>query len=54
MPKQHALDVSECQRLAQQRIVIQIDLSDGQIVGGAPIGVHPPQQFLIDGLGLHR
>ena len=33
------LDVFFLERLAQQRIVEQVDLADGQIVGGAPIGV---------------
>ena len=37
--EQARLDVLLLERLAQQRIVEQIDLADGQIVGGAPVGV---------------
>ncbi len=37
------LDVSERQRLAQQRVVVQVDLSDRQIVGSAPVGIHQAQ-----------
>ena len=39
MPEQARLDVLEGQRLAQQRIVEQIDLADREIIRGAPIGV---------------
>ena len=39
MAKQARLDVLGAQRLAQQRIVHQINLSDGQVVGSAPVGV---------------
>ena len=34
-----------CQRFAQQRIVQQVDLPDGQIVGGSPPGVDQFQLF---------
>ena len=37
--EQPRLDVLLDQRLAQQRIVEEIDLADRQIVGGAPVGV---------------
>ena len=30
---------SSAQRLAQQRIRHQVNLADGQVVGGAPVGV---------------
>ena len=39
MPEKARLDVLLLERLTQQRIVEQIDLADGQIVGGAPVGV---------------
>ena len=39
VPEQPRLDVLDLQRLAQQRIVEQVDLSDRQVVGGAPVGV---------------
>ena len=38
--EQHVLDVRERQRPLQQRIVVEIDLADRQIVGGAPVGIH--------------
>ena len=52
MPQQARLDVFQLERLLQQRIVVQINLADGQIIGGAPIGVHLPEE--IDGQGLVR
>ena len=39
MSQQARLDVFDAQRLGQQRICVKIDLSDGEIVRGAPIGV---------------
>ena len=39
VPEQARLDVLLLERLTQQGIVEQVDLADGQIVGGAPIGV---------------
>ena len=40
MPQQTRLDVFEPERGFEQRIVLQIDLPDRQVVGGAPVGVH--------------
>ena len=37
------LDVLWLQRLAQQRVVEQVDLADGQVVRRAPVGVQQPQ-----------
>src|SRR5262245_38901637 len=34
------LDMLWAQWLAQQRVVLQVDLSDGQVVGSAPVAVH--------------
>src|SRR5579863_2227061 len=48
VPEQHALDVRELQWLAQQRIVVKIDLSDRQVVRGAPIRIHLSQQRGVD------
>ena len=39
MPEQSRLDVLCSQRLSQQRIRQQVDLSDGQVVRGAPVRV---------------
>ncbi len=39
----HALDVGGHQRTLQQRVVAQVHLPDGQVVGGTPIGVDAAQ-----------
>jgi hypothetical protein len=33
------LDVLRPERLGEQRVVHEVDLTDGQIVGGSPVGV---------------
>ena len=45
VPEQHVLHVRERQRPLQQRIVVEIDLADRQVVGGAPVGIHLVEQF---------
>ena len=45
MPDHQGLDVRQLERLLQQRVVVEIDLADRQIVGGPPIGVHLLQQI---------
>ena len=47
--EQARLDVLARERLLQQRIVIQVDLPDRQIVGSAPVGVHLVQQLRAQG-----
>src|SRR5215469_2734276 len=42
MSQQARLGVLEFERLAQQRIVMQIYLADGKIVGGAPVAINLP------------
>ena len=37
------LHVRERQRLAQQRVCVEVDLSDRQVIGGPPVGVHLAQ-----------
>ena len=39
VPEQPWLDMVLCQRLLEQRIVIEIDLADRQVIGGAPVRV---------------
>ena len=39
--EQHAFDVCELQRFAQQRIVTQIELTDRKIIGRPPVAVDP-------------
>ena len=40
MPKQTRINVLTLQRLSQQRVVVQINLTDLKIVDRSPIGVH--------------
>ena len=40
MAEQTGFDVFNFERSFQQRIVLQIDLSDGKVIRRAPIGVH--------------
>ena len=44
MSQQHVLDIREYQRPPQQWVVEEKDLANGQIVRGAPIGVHSLKQ----------
>ena len=41
--EQPRLDVLRLERLAQQRVVEQVDLADRQVVGRAPVGVDPAE-----------
>ena len=45
MPQQSRLDVLQLQRLAQQRIRVEINLSDRKIIGRAPVGIDLAQLF---------
>ena len=45
MPEQTGLDVFEPERGFEQRIVLQIDLPDREVICRAPIGVHFLQQI---------
>ena len=40
MSQQAGFDVLDAQRLAEQGVVVEIDLAHGQVVRGAPVGVH--------------
>lgn len=57
MSQQHALHVRDCERFFQQRVVTEINLADGQVVGRAPVGIYFPSQLDIErrqlGLLLH-
>ncbi len=48
--QQPRLHMFELQRILQQRVVVEVNLADRQIVGGPPIGVHLPQQIAGEGL----
>ncbi len=53
VPEQHVLHIRDRQRPPQQRIVVEKDLPDRQIIGGAPIGVQLVQQFRRERWGFH-
>ena len=44
-PRRRGFDVFELERGFEQRIVLQIDLSDREVICGAPVGVHFFQQI---------
>ena len=44
MAEEARLDVPDGERLAQQGVRFEVDLADGKIVRGAPVGVHAPEQ----------
>jgi hypothetical protein len=43
MTEKSRLDVVDRERLAQKRVAHQVDLSDRQIIGGAPVSIYPSQ-----------
>ena len=47
--EQARLDVLERERLAQQRVVEQVDLADRQVVGRPPVGVQALQLVGVSG-----
>ena len=40
MAEEPRLDVILCEGLLEQRIVVEINLADREVVGGAPVGIH--------------
>src|SRR5579862_8700269 len=53
MAEQHWFHMRESERLFQQRIVIEVELTHRQVVGGSPVGVHPRQEFGRKGVFRH-
>ena len=51
--KQPRFDMLELERRVEQRIVLQVDLSDRKVVGRAPVGVHLAEEIGRQGIG-HR
>jgi hypothetical protein len=45
MPEQTGFDMFEPQRGFEQRIILQIDLPDREVIRRAPIGVHFPEEI---------
>ena len=43
MAEQPWLDVFALERFVQERVVEEVDLTDRQVIGGSPVGVHLPQ-----------
>ncbi len=41
MAEESRLDVLGLQELAQNRILLEINLADGKVVRGAPMGIEP-------------
>ena len=54
MPHDQRLHMGEREGFAQQRIFGEIDLADGEIIGGAPIAVHEiePQRVWVGAMGV--
>ena len=50
--EQARLHVLRLQRLPQQRVVEQVDLGDGEVVGGPPVGVDQAELLLAQGAHL--
>ena len=53
VPHHQGLHVRQLQRLSEQRIVVEVELADGEIVGGPPVGVHFLEQFGGEGVCRH-
>ncbi len=45
--------VRQRQRPSQQRVVVEVDLADRQVVRRPPVGVHPVQQLRVEGARCH-
>ena len=45
VPDHQRLHVRQLQRPFQQRVVVEVELADRQVVGGPPVRIHPAQQL---------
>ena len=45
VPQHQWLHVRQLQRLSKQRVVAEIDLADGQVIGGPPVGIDLAELF---------
>src|SRR5699024_10463993 len=45
VPEQARLDVVRLQRAFEQRVLLQVDLADGEVVGRLPVAMHAPQRL---------
>ncbi len=46
--EQAGLDMFGAQWFSQQRVILEVDLADGQVIGGVPVFVHQIEACLID------
>jgi hypothetical protein len=45
VPKQARLNMLGAQRVAQERVVLQVDLPDREVIARLPVAVHPVEQL---------
>ena len=43
--EEHVLDVLGLEGLAEEGVVVEIDLADGEVIGGSPVGVDFLEEF---------
>ena len=54
VPQQQLFHVLQLQRLPKQRIFAEIDLADGQVIRGPPVGIDLAELFRVEGTRLVR
>ena len=54
VPQQQLFHVRQLQRLPKQGVVAEIDLADGQVIGGPPVGIDLAELFRVEGTLLVR
>ena len=52
--EQHVLDICESQRPFQQRIVVQINLTDREVICGAPVRINLVEEVRSESVGFHK
>ena len=45
VPQQQGFHVRQLERLSKQGVVVEIDLADGQVIGGPPVGIDLAELF---------
>ncbi len=53
MSQKHVLHICERQRPPQQRIVIEVNLPDREVIGGAPVGIDFVEKLWRESVGFH-
>ena len=54
VPQQQLFHMRQLQRLPEQRVVAEIDLADGQVIGGPPVGMDLAELLRVEGTLLVR